>query len=70
MKFWIISDADGHVCGCEMTHAAALNYGYRNIGQTRKDFSVQWIEVPVTSDSIRRLLGGSGGYATATGEAV
>lgn len=67
MKFWIISDKVGQVIGCEMTRRDAVGYATA-LGLSREEFSVQWIDVPVTTDSIRRLLGDSGGYATAFGE--
>lgn len=63
MKFWIIEDGTGETIGCEISQreakASAQSYS--------DDFSIRWIEVPVSADSIRRLLGNHGGYATAGG---
>lgn len=60
MKFWIIEDSVGEIVGCETSQreakASAQSYG--------DDYSIRWIEVPVSADSIRRLLGNHGGYAT------
>jgi hypothetical protein len=61
MRFWVIKTKDDEeVIGCELSKkdakAAAAAMGYR-------DAIVEWVNVPVTAESICRLLGNKGGYA-------
>jgi hypothetical protein len=64
MKFYIVTGDDGAVGGCETSLkrarklVAGLNKGER--------YTLQCIECPVSSETIRLLLAGWGGYATST----
>lgn len=60
MKFYIIENASGEVVGCQTSFKAAMAQGRSAIDG---DFSVDAVDVPVTSEAIRRLLGNVGGYA-------
>ena len=62
MKFWLIEDKTGEILGCELTKRAAEETA-RSFGCTEGEYSVSSIEVEVTADNVRRLLGGLGGYA-------
>ena len=61
MKFCIIENASGEVVGCQTSFKAAMAQG-RAFGA----FSVDRVDAPVTSETIRRLLGNVGGYAHST----
>lgn len=65
MKFWLIEDGTGETIGCEITYREAKASAQSYVD----DYSIRWIEVPVSAESIRRLLGNHGGYATAGGRA-
>lgn len=62
MRFYLIeTDAQGTL-GCEMTRKAARETAAR-LGLAESEVSITWIEVDVTADNVRRLLGQIGGYA-------
>lgn len=67
MKFWIIYDERESVVGCELTKRAATEKA-NEMGYGSGEFSLEWIEVEVTAENIRRLLGQLGGYAKSQGE--
>lgn len=60
MKFYVIGRNDGEVVGCQTSlrraKAEARSFGL-------EEYSVDVVDVPVTSETIRRLLGDLGGYA-------
>lgn len=60
MKFFVVSSDRGGVVGCELTLAVAKVVG-TNDGVP---FSVERVECPVNAETVRRLLGNLGGYAT------
>jgi len=66
MKFWIISDEGGQTVGCEFTKAAAMREGW-NLADRG---TVNMVEVEVSAENMRRLLGNLGGYATKFGNSV
>lgn len=61
MRFYLVTDDRGETLGCETTlkdaHALARNASV-------EWYDVQLVEAPVNADTIRRLLGNLGGYAT------
>ena len=60
MKFYIVTDADEtETAGCYASLAAAIEQGNHLYAG---DFDIRMEEVEVTADSVRRLLGGEGGY--------
>lgn len=60
-RFWIIQDDRGETVGCEMTWRAATKFAEEmGVGRSR----ICWVECAVNADTIRRLLGNLGGYAT------
>lgn len=67
MKFWLIYDEGESVIGCELTKRSAKEKA-NEMGYGSGEFSLEWIEVEVTAESIRRLLGQIGGYAKYQGE--
>jgi hypothetical protein len=66
MKFWIIEGLPGEVLGCELSRRKAVEVGL-SYGLPRTAFMVYWVEAPVTAETVRRLLGNVGGYATSFG---
>jgi len=62
MKFFIIETEFGETIGCELTRRAAIEFAQAR-GYTPKEISLTVNDVPVTADSIRRLLGNLGGYS-------
>jgi hypothetical protein len=63
MKFWIIRSADDEMTlGCELTKKQALLTA-SEMGYERQHVTVEAVDVDVTAESIRRLLGDLGGYA-------
>jgi hypothetical protein len=66
MRFYVIEDS-GETIGCELTLAAAHD---RAASRASGEYEITALEVPVTAESIRRLLGGLGGYATNCGDAI
>lgn len=67
MKFWIAEGPGGETLGCETSKRKALEFG-ASFGIPRDEMRAYWIEVDVTAENVRRLLGGHGGYAKAQGE--
>jgi hypothetical protein len=64
MKFWVIQNAQGSPCGCELTKAAAIETARK---EGNSGFSLRWLDIPVSSESIRLILGNGGGYANEVG---
>lgn len=64
MKFYIIETDKGETIGCELTRGAANLYAQER-GFFRDEYSITVAECPVNADTVRRLLGNLGGYATA-----
>lgn len=60
MRFWVIYE-EGTAVGCEMTWRKAKSTA-DEMGIKKPE--IRWVECPVNADTIRRLLGGIGGYAT------
>ena len=65
MKFWIIENV-GETMGCYLTKREALQQG-KACGVPAENMRVFWVDVDVTAENIRRLLGQHGGYAKAQG---
>lgn len=61
MVFWIIESSNGTRVGCELTKRAAVATAQ---AMALDDYSVYSTDVPVCAESIRRLLGNLGGYAS------
>jgi hypothetical protein len=62
MKFYMVSNEVGETLGCELTLSRAIQLA-ADYGMTRDEANIDAVEVPVTAETVRRLLGGSGGYA-------
>ncbi len=63
MRFYIIrTTSDEEVIGCQTTLAAAKAYCERR-AYSHKEVEIDPIDVPVTAESIRRLLGNHGGFS-------
>lgn len=56
MKFYIV-EVDGETVGCETSLKAA------KLRITDDDWCITVVEVAVTAETVRRLLGNQGGYA-------
>ena len=61
MRFYVVHDGTGSVIGCELTLGSAHALG-RSTGDATH--SITKIDCPVNVETIRRLLGNVGGYAT------
>lgn len=61
MKFYVITDSLGETRGCETTLKAARAEADQWLGE--EGYAIDAVEVDVSADSIRRLLGTLGGYA-------
>lgn len=61
-KFYVIETDSSGTIGCELTKKAAVERATEQ-GYARDEFKVEAVEVEVTAESIRRLLGNLGGYA-------
>jgi hypothetical protein len=59
MKFYVIIDEAGEVCGCETSLADAMTVARSLCFK----FSINMVDVAVTADNMRRLLGNQGGYS-------
>jgi len=62
MKFWVIESGAGETIGCELTKRAAEQTAKKWLGADG-EFTVNAVDVQVTAESIRRLLGNIGGFA-------
>ena len=62
MRFWIVQASDGSNLGAATTFREA-----KAIADASPLSVVDWVDVPVNAESIRRLLTG-GGYAAAQSE--
>ena len=58
MKFYIVQSPAGEIDACYLTRSEAMDGLHAGFPQT-----VQMLDVPVTAETIRRLLGQEGGYA-------
>jgi len=58
MKFYIVQSPAGEIDGCYLTRSEALDQWHDGFPQT-----IQMVDVPVTAETVRRLLGQEGGYA-------
>jgi len=58
MKFYIVQSPAGDVDGCYLTVSEALDQRCEGTPQT-----IQMVDVPVTAETVRRLLGQEGGHA-------
>jgi hypothetical protein len=54
----------GETLGCQRTKKQALEFG-ESMGYSRYELNARWVEVDVTAETVRLLLGNHGGYATA-----
>jgi 4-hydroxyphenylpyruvate dioxygenase-like putative hemolysin len=61
-KFYVIETDSSGAIGCELTKKAAVERATEQ-GYSSDEFTVEVVEVEVTAESIRRLLGNLGGYA-------
>lgn len=70
MRFYTLHDTDGTALGCRLTlseiETLALAFGAsdENGEPVAVELSVGVVECAVSADTIRRLLGDEGGYAT------
>jgi hypothetical protein len=62
MKFYILSNEMGEVVGCERTLSKAFKLA-ESYGLTRHEIRIDAIDVAVNAETVRRLLGDTGGYA-------
>lgn len=63
MKFFSIRlEYTGETIGCELTRRAAIEWAEAR-GYDKREFEIIVDDVPVTADTVRRLLGNLGGYA-------
>lgn len=60
MKFYVVSSDRGGVVGCTLTLAAAKVVGIDD----GPGFTIERVECAVNAETVRRLLGNLGGYAT------
>lgn len=64
MKFYVIENTErGETVGCELTRAAADKVAAERCADFGDTYRIECIEVEVTPESIRRMLGQIGGYA-------
>jgi len=64
MKFYIIESEFGETIGCELTRKAAKEFA-ESRGFSKDEYEITVTDCPVNADTVRRLLGNLGGYATA-----
>ena len=64
MKFYTIETDSGETIGCELTKKAAIAYAAER-GYSRAEVEIECVDVDVTAETVRRLLGNLGGYANA-----
>ena len=62
MKFYLIENEGCETLGCELTKKAAYEraaaYGYK-----KNEVEIEVLDIDVTAENMRRILGGEGGYA-------
>jgi hypothetical protein len=59
MKFYIVEGNDAGVVGCETSLEKA-----HQLGKLHGEYTIQRVECEVNSETVRRLLGDQGGYAS------
>ena len=62
MKFYVIQTKQGETIGCE-TSLKAAKAKAAEMGYNQDEVEVYSVNVAVTAESIRRILGNIGGYA-------
>jgi hypothetical protein len=62
MKFYVLTNDLGEVVGCERTMSAAFKLA-ESCGLTLDETRIDAFDVSVNAETVRRLLGDSGGYA-------
>lgn len=62
MKFFVIEHSNGETVGCELKRKDAVKRA-EAYGLKPDEYTIDTVEVEVTADNIRRLLGNLGGYA-------
>lgn len=65
MRFWI-AEKDGEIIACQFTKKQVVADA-KAYGLEREEISVSWVECEVNAETVRRLLGNYGGYATNSG---
>lgn len=65
MKFYVISGQCGETIGCETTLKEARRFA-ESYGIDRSQYTIEKMDVEVTAETVRRLLGDLGGYVKAT----
>jgi len=63
MRFYVLEDSFGQAIGAEMTLAAAKREAAA-YGMRPGAYSVTMYDMPVNSETVRRLIGQLGGFAT------
>ena len=61
MKFYEV-EVDGQIVGCETTLKAAKALAI-SLRDNRLDWCITVLDVPVTVETVRRMIGRLGGYA-------
>lgn len=62
MKFYTIETESGETIGCELTKKAAIYFAAER-GYSKDEIDIECVDVAVNAETVRRLLGGVGGYA-------
>jgi len=62
--FYVVEDAGGEVIGAHVKLKEAHEQGKTECGES--DYSIDRIEMDVSTENVRKLLSGQGGYATTT----
>ena len=65
MKFYVVNNQQGEIIGCEYTVADAHALAYQTV-EDGEGYDITRVECSITRDTVRRLLGNLGGYATKT----
>lgn len=63
MRFYVVQNDQGSTLGCELTLKAAKALGAEDRFATGS-YTVEAIDCDVNAETVRRLLGQLGGYAT------
>ena len=63
MKFYTIEANSAGTIGCELSKKAAIQFA-QDRGYNREEIEIECVDVPVTADTVRRLLGNLGGYGS------